>query len=278
MLQLVPSMIRYTDFRLFLKDLFYAEQAQSRAISIKSFAKSVQMSPSAFHMILSGKRNLTVHYLHLIASKLKLQRWEREYFESMVLNNQAESEDEAAFYLARIKKLREQQQDLAQKVRVSDSTIATQWFTPALLIYLTDKLNISQGDLNQLPWDEISEYFGKSKEEIIEAVEKLKEQNFLCFSASQKLHIQFDKLIKDITTYQYTHAISKVGVDRMEKNFGNQQCFFSTYSLTMSRKLLPRFVDDYKELLEKYLAEDISQLKDLDVFVVNLQTFPINTH
>jgi len=90
-----PLIYDYLDYRAFLRDMFNFRKQQVKHFSYRFFArKSGFKSPNFLKLVSSGQRNLSYESITKIATGFSLKMQEQEYFEYLVLMNQAESHDE----------------------------------------------------------------------------------------------------------------------------------------------------------------------------------------
>jgi transcriptional regulator with XRE-family HTH domain len=68
----LPNLTSFGDYRKYLNILIENECATRPGLSMAAFAKSFGMSRSALSMVLSGARDVTLPFVHRIASALKL--------------------------------------------------------------------------------------------------------------------------------------------------------------------------------------------------------------
>jgi len=91
------SLVSHRDYRSFLRALFEEKKRINRRFSFRRFAAIVGFkSPNYLQLILDGERNLSVGTAEVIASRLKLNAGERDYFLALVKVAAAASESERA--------------------------------------------------------------------------------------------------------------------------------------------------------------------------------------
>lgn len=85
----------YLDYRAFIKDAFEHRKERHRFFSHRYFAQKANFSSSNFlHLVMTGSRNLSHKSISKVADGFQLSQSEREYFEYLVLMNQADNHDE----------------------------------------------------------------------------------------------------------------------------------------------------------------------------------------
>lgn len=93
----------YIDYRKLLKDLYDERKALNPAFSYRFIAGKVGFSSAGFFTnIIQGKRNISAENIFKFAGVFKLKRHETEYFELLVLFDQAKSHDRKKYYFEKI--------------------------------------------------------------------------------------------------------------------------------------------------------------------------------
>ena len=94
-----PSIFDYLDYRSFLRDMFLFRKEKDSYFSYRFFSgKAGFSSPNFLKLVIDGKRNLGNGSIAKMAKGFGLKKQEQEYFENLVLMNQAENHDEKNRY------------------------------------------------------------------------------------------------------------------------------------------------------------------------------------
>lgn len=95
----------YTDYRSYLSDMFNWKRKHQASFSYRSFVKKAELgSPGYLTMIIGGKRNLSLRSIAKFTRGLQLNQSEADFFESLVLFNQAEALEEKRRYFEKLRK------------------------------------------------------------------------------------------------------------------------------------------------------------------------------
>ncbi len=90
-----PIIYDYTNYRLFLKDLFTFRKRQDSSFTHRAFAsKAGFAAPNFLQLVCKAQRNLTADSLAKVAEGFDLNKGERQFFEHLVMMNQASSHEE----------------------------------------------------------------------------------------------------------------------------------------------------------------------------------------
>lgn len=89
------NVLEYSDYRLFLHDYYTEAKARNPKFSYRYISQKVgYRSPSFFSHIISGRSNISSEMMGRFASFLGLKKKEADYFEALVLFNQATNHEE----------------------------------------------------------------------------------------------------------------------------------------------------------------------------------------
>lgn len=97
------NIYEFTDYRAFLKAYYETRKRENRRYSFTTFAKQADIgSRNHLWQAMTGRRNLTLVTIRKFAKGLKLKKHEAEYFENLVLFNQAKTNEEKNIYYKKL--------------------------------------------------------------------------------------------------------------------------------------------------------------------------------
>ncbi len=95
----MTSIYAYTNYRIFIKERCEELKKSTPCFSYRYIAQKCDLKSSGFiSWVVSGKRTISVELAIRIASALKLNKREAQFFELLVLHNQAKTEDQRKLY------------------------------------------------------------------------------------------------------------------------------------------------------------------------------------
>jgi len=101
------EIFNYSDFRIFLKEFYSQKKTSSDRFTFSLFAEMTGFSsPSFLKLVMQGKKNLTSQSIQKIVSGLHLKKKQADYFNELVLFNQATSLEAKGKHLDTINKFR----------------------------------------------------------------------------------------------------------------------------------------------------------------------------
>lgn len=103
----MKNIYQYRNYREFLKDYYVDKKGSEQGFTYAKFAVKAKLkSPNYLKLIIDNKRNLTVSNIHAFAKCINIEGRELDFFEALVLENQAETKIEKSYYYRRIKHLK----------------------------------------------------------------------------------------------------------------------------------------------------------------------------
>ncbi len=127
----LPDLLRYTNYRQYLKDYYLAQKQANPKFSIRYFAKKANFpSHGLLNYLMEGKRNLSKRTLVKLVSGLGMNKEQALYFENLVFFNQAQTLDEKNFYYEKI--LHGPGKSKFKKMETSQLQIFRRWYSIAI--------------------------------------------------------------------------------------------------------------------------------------------------
>lgn len=266
------SVRQFEDYRIYLREVIRLEQAECWGASVERFATRFGMSRSALTMILNGKRDLTVHSLHRVAQILKLDPADHEYFEALVLLNQAETDFERSYHRRRLETNVCRPARETSPLRSPARSLIANWYVPAVLVYLLDHPCTPEEAARAT-----AARLGVPEAEVSEAIANLEREGFLEFRGKGNVHIAFDRLTASLGSKAFLKGLYQEAIRRLSSQFDAPGAFFTGHTFTLPMARFDELVRDYKELLNRHIAHGDEAGAGEDVRVLNacFQVFPV---
>jgi len=122
----------YDDYRKFLA-AFYEQKKQEmpNKFSYRYFSQKAGFSSSTyFHRVIIGKRNLSLESVRKVCKFIELKGRPSEYFEKLVLFNQAKKEEDKIKYFEELKEFKEYIQE--RLIRKDQMLYFSKWYFPVI--------------------------------------------------------------------------------------------------------------------------------------------------
>lgn len=101
------NIFEYTDFRKYLTDYYTDKKRVNPRFSYRYLTLKSGLNSGNFAKMLKGERNLTIESAMQLARVLKLNKRERDYFQTMILFCQAKTHDEKCQYFEELMTFKE---------------------------------------------------------------------------------------------------------------------------------------------------------------------------
>ena len=128
----------YLDYRAFLRDALEKRKAEKAGFSLRAVAQRMGINPGFFNRVLKGERNLSAEHVLSLCTILKLKAKHKQYFELLVLFNQAKKQVEKDHYFEQLDVFRHTK---VKEVSPAQYAMYRHWY----YVVLRELLNIVEG-------------------------------------------------------------------------------------------------------------------------------------
>jgi len=130
------NIFTYTDYRQYLADYYQEKKKENSAFSYKSLAIRAGFNNKGFvYNIVKGTKSLSIANIFKLSKALNHNRYEAEYFESLVAFNQVKDLTERNFYFEKLSKIRSRgngPSSKAIKLRSDQYRFFANWWHPVV--------------------------------------------------------------------------------------------------------------------------------------------------
>ncbi|HLP40719.1 MAG TPA: TIGR02147 family protein [Fibrobacteria bacterium] len=268
----MTDIYQYFDYRKLLKDLYTARKAVDGKFSYRYIClKSGIRSPGYFSNVLAGKSNISLKVVLKLSQVFGLKRQDAEYFELLVLFNQAKTHDEKTLLFDRILKLKK------SKVKTLDASyfeLFTHWYYPAIRECLD--FHVFRGDYRELAQLMSPAISPREAERAISVLESLG----LIRKNEQGIYERVDALITSGDEVR-SMAIVQFQKDTLELAKRSYSAFpleardNSTLTISISKRNFPKVKDKIRNMRREILELAKSDDNTDTVFHLNFIAFPL---
>jgi len=125
-----PNILNYNNFRAFFYDEYEYKKKTEKYYSYRKLATNYGLNPTNyFHLVIQGKRNLSLKSLQTILKNLSWASQQKRYFECLVLYNQEESLEKKAKHFEKLNKILGKQRSFLKKEHFS---YFGHWYLPVI--------------------------------------------------------------------------------------------------------------------------------------------------
>lgn len=246
---------------------------QGEPFSYRYLERLSGLSRSYFKLILDGKRNLSSRAANQLARALKLRKKELVYFETLVLYNQAQSDDEKDRYFEYLMTLR--------------PSVPIEGMTPDQYEYFSKTYFVEIREMVAMPGFQEDPHWicqnlrrSLKPKEVQHALEVLERLGLVKRTRSGKLK-HSDKTIESplhaesIDIFNYHRQLLNEGKDAITAA-PFEEWDVGTITIPMPKKALPRVMKILKKCREEIIDFINQGEQDYhEVFQVNMQMFPV---
>lgn len=263
----------FLDYRQYLEAYYRARKAADKKFSHRFIGKEGKFDPGLFSKILQGKRDISPSMVFRLATLLKLNRKETEYFQGLVLYNQARLHSERNHHYEKLIALRGAH---AKPVEQHQYRFYGKWHYSALRALL-DFRATDGSDCDRLARQLVPAVKPAEVREGLELLEKLG-------LAERDAHGRY-RVRDSLITTGYGNAalnannfvlesleLAKGAIDRFPATARN----LSTATFSIPRARYPHYEARIRAFRRELMAE-IEKEKGADiVYQLNLQLFPLS--
>ena len=132
---LQKSIFEYTDYRHYLSDYYQYQKETRKGFSYRYFLNKVGIkSPSFMKDVIEGKKNLSSVGIKKFSKALELSKRESEYFNNLVLFNQAKTSKKRQHYFLKLSGFQKRAE--IHKVRKDKFEYFANWYNLAIREYI----------------------------------------------------------------------------------------------------------------------------------------------
>jgi uncharacterized protein (TIGR02147 family) len=267
-----PNVFDYADFRVFLKETYeYRKNADSK-FSQRFITRQVGASSAGwFADIIQGRIALTGAYMMKLIRLLKLDSEESEYFQLLVMYEQAGSTEEKNLYIGKM---------IAMK-RVNPSIISKEQFEFYSMWYISAVRELL------INYDFIDDYSTLSKKlspaitikEAKHAILVLRKLGMIEPDGKNFLKpgepvIKKDSSFKSVHWANFMKSSMELGLGALDR-YNKEDRDISSVTVSLSSETYQNACKEIKRLRQKLLSMALNDKKGDKVYQCNVQFFPV---
>lgn len=270
---LLPTLYKYEDYRVFLKDYFSARKKISKDFTHRAFAKLAGFSSSSFCLhVMQGHKNLSGDSIQKFLSAMNLEGAAARYFEALVQYNQAKTLHDREFFFSELNQIR--RKTLFYRVNKHQFILYSEWYFSVireLAVYSN--------------WDGDYQLLGSmvvpplSAEKAKKAVDSLVEAGLLLYNENGTLRQNSPVVSADSAPAVIVNKLKKdfmLKALEAEEKFRKPAKYSSSATISMSMQTFNKAKSMIDGLRQQLLAMAMIDSEIDQVFQVNFQMFPLS--
>lgn len=268
----MKSLFSYTDYREFLKDYYESRKRDDPHFSHRFIAAKVGFDSGYFTKILQGTRNISPVFISKFAEFLGLRVKETEYFEALVLFNQARSFAEKKRNLEKLLSFRKTDSRLLNKHQYE---LFDKWYYLAVREILA--FYPFSGDFEALAKLTVPVILPKEAKKAISVLEKAG----LVRKSESGVYERVEPVwttgpeVQSVALVNLHRAMADLGKDAFDR-FERKTRSMSTLTLSISEREYKLIEAEIAALRHKLLAMAQSCEKPDRVYQCNFNVFPLS--
>lgn len=266
-----PDLRDYSDYRKFLRDIYEARKAANRNYSYRFLSQRAGINSSGFYKhIIEGRRNLTQETIRKTCTALGLKDADSEYFESLVLFNQARTMREKNLHFEKL--IEQQKRRSFRRIAEDRYDYFSEWYHCVVReLAVLDDLGDQPAALAARIRPSITARQAAQSLHLLERLGFLRRENNRWVQAEPLVSTGFD--IK-------SHLVKKFQVEMLKKTIeaydGGQAepRLMSCNVVAISSSNYERFVEILRNLRSQIMSLANGQGKPDRVYALNINFFP----
>lgn len=263
--------VNYSDYRSFLKDLYLFRKTQNGRYSYRQFSLDLGLQHSNYlHLVVQGKRNLSLDAVRKIESSLKWTANQKKFFSNLVLFNQSQDAEERETHRQTLMKLLGKKRVVLHQ---DQFLYFSTWYIPVLREIIALK-----GFVSNLSWiskklkphvDESLVRDGLSILERLGMIQKVKGK----WTQTQEHFTTGTEVTSDML-FHYHKEMLKLSVQSLKLKAKERDVSAMTMTLSQEQfQWLKNKIDEFRDEIQQELQDK----KDNPVMVgqLNIQFFPV---
>jgi uncharacterized protein (TIGR02147 family) len=263
----------YIDYRKLLKDLYEERKKQFPFFSYRYIARKVGFSSAGFFAnVVQHKRNISSEFIFKFAQVFKLKRGETEYFELLVLFDQAKNHDQKKYYFEKILSSKK------SKIKVTDALhyeFYSRWYYTAVREVLDIyKFDGNYTELAKMVSPPITPVEARKAIELLEKMGFIKRGDKGRYQQTEEfITTGYDARAVAITNFLVsTLDLARQAIDRYPRDKRSM----STLTFSCSADGYAQ-IDDRLKTFRREILEIVRADKNRDrIYHVNFQVFPMS--
>jgi uncharacterized protein (TIGR02147 family) len=266
------SVFLYSDYRKFLRDCFEEKKADGSSSSYRDICGRTGIkSTGHLSLILQGKANISISLAKKFAEFLKLKKRDKEYFEDLVLFNQAKLHKDKREYFVKMMGFKESAMRLVNEDQYEYYDKWHHCVVRALLDIVPAKDNF--GDLAQAIDPPISETEVRNSVELMMRLGLVKQNDQGYFVPSDAV-VDSGPAIGSLAVTSYAGNMIDLGKQALDR-FPIDERVFSWATLGISEEGYQKVLQELREFRRRVYSIAEAD-KAQRVYQFNFQVFPVS--
>lgn len=267
------DLFAYKDYRAYLREWFQAAKRGPRAMSFRLFSKRAGLgSPNFLKLVMDGKRGLSVEGIAKFAAGLKLNKVEQEYFQNLVLMNQASDPKEQFSHYRKM--IHSKKFARVKPVEKDEFNLYSEWYHPVVREIVESKSFDGTPEwLQQKLSPSITESQARKSLELLERLGFIRKGDDGRFQQSESL-VTTGAETDSVILLHYHQTLLKLTAELLSE-IQPQDRDVSTLTIGIAKSRIAELKQKIQAFRHEIIREFSSDLPPEEVLLLNVQLVPV---
>ena len=271
----MKEIYQYNHYRRFLGDYFAESKRTTPAFSHQFFARKAGISSTGFMLhVIKGERNLTVPVMHKVARAVGLDRDETEFFELLVLFDQAKDQKSKDYYFRKIMSCRREKSTL--QLQDMQYEFYNQWYHSVvreLLAMVDQPLDFAR--LGKMVLPRLSASQARSSVKLMEKLGIVGKRDDGAYALNHA-YIEGSGSVNQMAIVNFQRKMLELAQQSWE-NSPPGEANIHTLTLSMSEELADEIKHDIESFRKRMVEKVLNEKKAAEkVYQLNITIHPVS--
>ncbi len=269
-----PQIYNYLDYRVFLKDLFDFRKEKNSNFSYRYFSgKAGFSSPNFLKLVTEGQRNLSNEGIAKVAKGFSMKKQESEFFEYLVLMNQAATHEEKNHYYKKMTAIRGFAS--CQKLEKESYEYFSKWYYPVVReVAILGSCDFSPERIAKALKPQITSSQAKKALKLLVKLGLLKKDENGKWEQSSKI-VGTAPEVNSLTIANFHREMIGLAAEAIEQ-YPSEKRDITALTLNVKEEMMPQIKQKIASFRKELLEMALRSGEGNQAIQVNFQAFPLS--
>lgn len=269
-----PLIYNYLDYRKYLGDLIAFKKNQNKNFSYRFWARNCGFSsPNFIKLVVEGKRNLSAESIAKISDGFSMDSRQRDFFENMVLMNQASTHKTKDRYYQKMMSARQYSKN--HRIDKESYEYFSRWYYPAVREIIGLKnTDQSPETIAAMLNPSITPKEAEKAVRLLESLSLIRKNEENVYIVSEKT-LTTGPEVRSLVVANYHREMIRLAGESLER-FSPDERNVTALTLSVSHEKVKEIIDCIAELRQNLLRIASGDDDADQVIQVNFQMFPLS--
>ncbi len=269
-----PNIYKYSDYRIFLKDMFNYKKKTKKNFSYRFFSNKAGFSSTSFlKLVTQEKRNLTNESISKIAKGFDLKKEERRFLENLVFMNQAKTNEDKNYYFKKMTAISGYTK--TNKIEKACYEYFSNWYNLAIReIVIFGNKKFTSRDITGLLNPKVPPIQVEKSLKMLERLGLIRKNGDSCWEKRDKA-ISTGPQIRSLLIANFHKEMLKLAGESIDRHPTDQRDI-TGLTISIKNDSLPEIKERIAAFRREILDMACNETDSNQVFQVNIQAFPLS--